>query len=190
MKKISTLIDCVLLICTKKIAGTLYRLIGVTNFDIARTLVYVCIIVRLCSFIISKKERSFLWSGISTGLEILVMITCISLYFLINKTEKQVSLGFANRNRFVFEKPRKVFLLFFPLSLFILQLYLREFASGRVLTLEDVGILGKNVISTNILLLILYFSSIEPEPPSESKLKKLFGKIKEMCNPDPIAQPV
>ena len=102
---------------------------------------------------------------------------------------RQVRAGFVNRNRFRFEKSRKAFFLLSPLSVVLLLFFLIEFASGKVFSMEHLGFLGKNVVSTHIFLLILYFASIEPEPPSKSKLKKLLGKIKEMCSTDALPQP-
>lgn len=170
---------------TKKLAKYIYHLCGISHMAIAKNLLglsYGMLVGCLLLY-----GSSSLLNSISALLAIFVTtLFMVIVCKLMIKNFVTLTKHTQNKSRLDFRGPR-FFSLIFGLTIFIPNLidcfYMSHWA---VIVMSLIFSAGVHFLLFSIGL---YFGSIEPEPPEESKLKKLLKKLARYLQSEPIAQP-
>ena len=172
-------IDGALLDICKQFSSQAQRLIGINNFTIARFFLWTGYFV-VCPSIILRKEIDEL-PNVILGLVVTTLIAFYVSIRIIRKYQNLYRQGHANRARLDTSWLRLFFFgamigfVIFAFPRFFLELF------GNLPDEEYDKITSDSILIVtvvNIILLPVYFSSVEPDPPSKSKARKLLDKLR------------
>ena len=181
-------LDDYLLNQTEKIYKKIHELCGIHNLILAKIFLatsYVLIVVCLLSYAIMVVK-----SIILTIATLIIIITfarfMLLVWFLIVFNFSNIKKETLNNSRIQLREPR-IYSMIFGAAFLILDITRFFLSSSWIMfCLTIIFSAGLHFILFSIGV---YFGSIEPEPPCESKLKKLVRKIRSWFETDPIPQP-
>lgn len=164
-------LDNYLLGVTKSGARVIYLLIGIDNFKLAHICVFVGIAIRL--FVIYM--RSVPKNELAIGLGFLIIfMSLLNLFF----EERHTHPDILNPSR-ITRRPSRVIWLWTSFILLFITF------DGK----QNIKDIMSYLSMIFMFVMPLYLFSIEPEPPSESKLKKLMSSIRSIFSSNPLPQP-
>jgi hypothetical protein len=163
--RIYEVVDEQLLTVTKRASGFVQRWTGLTNFDMSRIL--ICIPI-------------FFW-GI--GLENVISIAVVWIFSF--RIEKTIHPKFGNTLRI---DPAALSLrtsLVLGTPIFISLAFMQEYFGPA----EEKGFAMRCGPMLLMVIAILYLISIEPDPPSDSKIRKGLRSLRRMFQQNPLPVP-
>lgn len=179
-------VDAFCLHLTKKIARVIYLYVGLTNFQLSRFFFRIVTIFVLLNCYAMSIERKAVWEIMLYGFS--KMIWVLILWMTTIKGENNTSTArFANPCR------KGWWVLFRVGSILIACLCLVLVIRTLILYIDPFyeNLNFWTTTSFHVSLAINFcLASIEPEPPSESKVRKAWNKLKLVFNTDALPQPV
>ncbi len=169
-------IDFFLLELTKKFAGLVQRTLGINNFDIALYLCDLSVLVSLAHLALCFLGENYV-SVLDKFLSFSNLLMSIFLFpCLIRTSRAQCKLGFANPDRIseTIASLRKVFTVLTCLFIFGFAYRGIRFLSGE--SVNWISLFDE--IRYVLIYLMMYFSSVEPDPPCESRWRKAVRTLK------------
>lgn len=180
-------LDNCLLDLTKKISGKVYQLCGISHIEISKFLLILSL--SLVMFVLLMLAWVMFLSFVSFFCLLLIIVfgkLGMSVWTTIVANQIMTKPGTLNISR---EKLRwmRFALLVFALFLVVKTIGQNLFSGSPLLFVLII------VLSPGVHFLLfsvgLYFGSIEPEPPSQSKFKKFIGAVKEFFSTGALPQP-
>lgn len=172
MKKL----DDTLLEIAQKIAREIYFVTGLGNLFLAKNFILVSWVVFSFSYFLDSYQSGNKYFIKDVLISLSWGFFCLLVWMNIKRLGLPSEKGFQNPARIMMFDIRLTFLLNFVAMSFLsttkpYSVFLIGFAV--VLLLLSAG---------------LYFGSIEPEDPTDSLLKRLWGKLKEACSFSPLPE--
>jgi hypothetical protein len=181
-------IDSHLLVKTKHISKKLHELCGIHHMNIAKNLLIIsCSLIVICLgiYLVAMIKDLFMVIAILCTMIFAVKFSLFVWKILVInylKTQK----GTLNKSRIEILGPRFFSLVFGFVFLILDILRFQNSSNVIMLILSIIFSVGLHFILFSIAI---YFGSIEPEPPSESKVKKICKRIQGWFESEPIPEP-